>query len=156
MAIIAAKRDGNIARENAFAAAMGSANNEGARIALTAAYFGRSVPEYQRSKTWDERLLPWVSGVFMPLYIARQAGNKSGENGVDITGDGNTVVISKDSLTGSSQKNTWITPLTTINKTTQTQLNTGGAGGTNNGTQPAQDPVIVEPSYPPVEATPTL
>jgi hypothetical protein len=131
MAIIMAVRDSGVERDKAFSKAMADSTGEGQRIALTAAYFGKNSPKYERSKTWDERLLPWASGIFMPIYLAEKAGSKSGKNGISVDGDGNTVYYSEDTLDNQSYKNTWVTPIST--KTTQAQLNTGGGtGGSNN------------------------
>ena len=141
MAIIMATRDGAVDRDVAFATAMSNTTGEGQRIALTAAYFGKSSPQYQRSRTWDERLLPWAQGVFMPIWLSERSGSRSGKNGINIDGVGNTVTYSEDTISGGSSKSVYVNPQARINK----QYQLGSGSPSMSGTQPAADPVIVEP-----------
>jgi len=87
----------------------------------------------------------------LDFYRLKEGGNSSsgGEASPYIKGDGNVVnVFNKNRVSDNSSMSATITP--TINQTDQFSWD-----GSNYGTQPAQDPVIVEPSYPP-EAAPAL
>ena len=145
MAIIMATRDGDIAKKTAFAEAIPKADSEGGRLALVVGLLTDKGVKYERSKTWDERLLPWMSGVFMPIYIAERAGSKSGKNGISVEGDGNTIVYSEDDLTDST-KTVTTTSKPTI--TTQTQIGTGESESNqqNNPPPDEEEEVVEEPA----------
>ena len=122
-------------------------DNAACQVGVSAAYFSNAgrMPFYKPDTPLD-----WfkAGGAYLPyLGMLTAGGNTHGSNSPSIKGDGNIVYT----VSGSAD-HTIFSP--NFTKTIQTQLSQNGGTPTIFGTQPNQDPVIVQPSYPPTEVTP--
>ena len=135
MAYMMSVRDIERERSRGFNEAIAASNRPEQVVALTAAFFGNPGQRIERPKTWDERALPWVQ-VLAP-YFAGYMKNSSGESTAQVDGDNNTILISRDSLSGSASKAFSVVP--TSSKTYQIQSGTDGSANGDGTYQPTTD-----------------
>ena len=135
MAYMMSVRDIERERSRGFNEAVAQSQRPEQVVALTAAFFGNPGQRIERPKTWDERALPWVQ-VLAP-YFAGYMKNSSGESTAQVDGDNNTVVISRDSLSGYASKVVSVMP--TATKSYQVQSGTDGSANGDGTYQPTTD-----------------
>jgi hypothetical protein len=127
MAYLMSSRDIAQTKARGFYDAVAKSTRPEQVVAATAAFFGDPGPKLERKRSWDERLLPWVQ-VLSPYFSGYLGGARSGESTAQIDGDGNTVYISRDEISGGSQKGAYIYPTTSISYQTQTGTDASANG----------------------------
>lgn len=135
MAYMMSVRDIERERARGFNEAVAQSARPEQVVALTAVYFGNPGQKIDRPRTWDERALPWVQ-VLAP-YFAGYMKNSSGESTAQVDGDNNTIVISRDQLSGYASKVVSVMPTST--KTYQIQSGTDSSANGDGTYQPTTD-----------------
>lgn len=146
--------DSNDNRFKAFAEGMSKCNDNAAcQVGLSMAFAGGlGKQEFYKPETTADLLRAFVpyASLLTDIYklTHMDGGSTGGEASPYIKGDGNTIFLMNKNHLTESTVNSWMYPQSYKNE----QFN---VEGDNHGTQPAADPVIVQPSYPPAATVPT-